>query len=303
MILVTGCLGYIGNKIVRALLKEGYKVRGLVMKKQVKEADELKELGMEVFIGDLLYEDSLTGIGEDIDIVFHLAGIHSSVKNMEELYVNGTKTLFRVLECSPVRLIIFSSNASVYGSYIINNTVMTEEAEDLVIEHPFAEITKNAEEVIKREAGKNNVKYIILRIGEVYGYNKYNLIKKAQHPFSMLGNGENYVSLIHIDDLINVLMLCIDGLEEGVYNVCDSNPCVKKELFRYVAKLSNKYEPVWLDTNDIEERIMNSIHGLRMLSINMSNEKLCKRVGYKLLYKDYMEGLNSLLEYEGQEKV
>ncbi len=300
MILVTGCLGYIGKRVVKTLLRNGYKVRGLVMKKQREEAHELETLGMEVFIGDLFDEDSLTGIGEDIDIVFHLAGLHSSIKNMMKLYVDGTESLFHALECYPVKLFIFSSNASVHGTYLTNNATTTEESEPLILEHPFAEITKNSEEVIQREAKRNHIKYIILRIGEVYGPDEYNLLNKTHYLFSMLGNGENFVSLIHIDDVMNVLMLSMNGLNEGIYNVCDSKPCVQKDLFQYAAKLSNKYEPKWIGNEDLEERILRSIHGLKMLSIRMSNDKLCKDTGYVFCYPSYKEGLNSLLISESQ---
>lgn len=298
MVLVTGCLGYIGKRIVKILLRNGYRVRGLIMENQQEEAQELEKMGMEVFVGDLLCGDSLVGIGEDIDIVFHLAGLHSSINNMVKLYVNGTEALFKALEGYPVKLFVFSSNSSVYGSYRTRDTFIADETMPLIIEHPFAEITKNAEEVVQREANRNCIKYVILRIGEVYGEDKYNLLHKMQHPFSLLGNGKNFVSLIHIDDLLNVLMMSITGLKEGIYNVCDSHPCVQWMLFEYGAKLSKGYGPTWIGTEELEERILQSIHGLKMLSIKMSNDKLCRETGYTFSYPSYREGLNVLLQDE-----
>lgn len=294
MILVTGCSGYIGKRIVKVLLKNGNKVRGLVLKKQQDEVEELEKLGMEVFVGDLLCEDSLSGIGRDVDIVFHLAGLHSSIRNMVNLYVNGTEALFRALEGYPIKRFIFSSNSSVYGSRITDSAVMAEETNFPILEHPFAEITKNSEEVVRREAKQNNIKYIILRIGEVYGEGKYNLLHKLQFPFSLLGRGENYVSLIHVDDLINILMLSMTQLEEGIFNVCDSHPCVQRDLYQYAARISGGCVPKWIGNEEIEERILQSIHGLKMLSIKMSNNKLCQDTGYKFCYPSYMEGLRSL---------
>lgn len=303
MILVTGCLGYIGKKIVKALLENGNKVRGLVLKKQQSEAEELENLGMEVFIGDLLCEASLIGIGRDIDIVFHLAGMHSSIRNMVNLYVNGTEALFRALEGYPIKRFIFSSNSSIYGSYITNSTVMAEETSFLILEHPFAEITKDAEEVIRREARKKDIKGIILRIGEVYDDGKYNILHKLQFPFSLLGNGENYVSLIHVEDLINILMLSMVQLEEGTYNVCDSCPCVQMDLYKHAAQISGGYVPKWIGYKGIEDRVLQSIHGLKMLSIKMSNHKLCQSTGYRFCYPSYTEGLRSLLCDERQAAI
>ena len=76
MILVTGCVGYIGSRLVTEMLANGQSVRGLVRKEELDKATALEEQGMEIWEGDLINPDSLVGIGQDVDVVFHFAGLH-----------------------------------------------------------------------------------------------------------------------------------------------------------------------------------------------------------------------------------
>ncbi len=78
-VLVTGGTGFIGSHLVERLIKEGHQVRALVSNKKKKNKQDtvklLEDLDVEIFEGNLLKEESLAGIAEDIDAVFHFAAI------------------------------------------------------------------------------------------------------------------------------------------------------------------------------------------------------------------------------------
>lgn len=88
--LVTGCSGFIGSRLTSSLLEQGHAVRGLVLPKEKGVGETLVELGMELWVGDVLNPETMDGIGEDIDVVYHLAGKHSgSVSRMRQPVCRG----------------------------------------------------------------------------------------------------------------------------------------------------------------------------------------------------------------------
>ncbi|MCX6382909.1 MAG: NAD(P)H-binding protein, partial [Actinobacteria bacterium] len=69
---VTGANGYLGNVLVKELLKRKRKVRVLV--RNTSNLYSLKNLDIEKYIGDISDMDSLCKAFEGADAVYHLAG-------------------------------------------------------------------------------------------------------------------------------------------------------------------------------------------------------------------------------------
>ena len=55
---ITGATGFIGGKLARRLVKEGHTINALV--RDPAKATDLKELGINVFKGDITDKTSLT---------------------------------------------------------------------------------------------------------------------------------------------------------------------------------------------------------------------------------------------------
>jgi len=120
MILITGCTGYIGSRLCRHLLINGYKVRGLIRPSERERANSLIDLGLIPYYGDLADPLSLHEISDDIDLVYHLAGIHSTYSNTYTLYVQGTINLLNSFSNKPRASIVFTINISMDNSLIKN---------------------------------------------------------------------------------------------------------------------------------------------------------------------------------------
>jgi nucleoside-diphosphate-sugar epimerase len=295
MILITGCAGYIGRRLAEALQKKGCRIRGLVLPGQTAEVAGLSAGGMEIWIGDLLIPATLCGIGEGVTRIVHLAGIHASVGKMEQLYVEGARNLIKACRDVPPDICMIASNHAVYGG---QGDLILNEAGALHPDHPFGEITLKMERAVQRFYQTDSFPAIILRIAEVYGPEQYNLISSLKrNPLTLLGDGSNYSSRIHIDDLIAILTLGPDRLSPGdVYNVCDDLPVTQRQLFTELSETYHLPLPKYIPIENVPERIRLGIHGLRALSLRVSNAKLKQRLNLKLQYPTYREGMKALVD-------
>ena len=112
MDLVTGATGHIGNVLVRTLLEKGSKVRALVLPGE--DLSPLHGLDVQVVEGDVLCQDSLAPAFEDIDVVFHLAGMISILPGRDDLVervnVLGTQNALRAALGAGVHRFVYTSS-------------------------------------------------------------------------------------------------------------------------------------------------------------------------------------------------
>jgi len=289
MILITGCTGYIGSRLCHHLLLKGYKVCGLIKPSEREIANKLVNLGLIPFYNDLLEPFNLYRLEDEIDLIYHLAGVHSNYTNTYKLYVQGTINLFKAFSKLDHTKIVVASNGAVYPS------TLKKQIEDLRIstDNIFGKITLEMEKVVMNMC--NN--YAIFRIGEVYGDGEFNPFRFDKKRITLLGNGMNYTSKIFIHDLINILDKCCDKFSHGIYNICDDLPIPQIEFYHYVEKLSKKKCVNLKSDIELNDRIILSIHGLRTMNIRMDNSLFKNTSGYKFIYPTYIEGLEYLNNY------
>ena len=117
MVLVTGSTGHLGNVLVRALLEKGYCVRILVQPGESLAC--FSGLGLEVFVGDVREEPALAEAFRGIDVVFHLAGIVSILKEQRELLrevnVRGTRNVLSACRKAGVRRLVYTSSVHAFS--------------------------------------------------------------------------------------------------------------------------------------------------------------------------------------------
>lgn len=292
MILIVGCAGFIGKHLSRRLLCDGYEVGGILLEADQDKIQDLVDLGLKVFVGNIVEENFLNNIkiSENIQIIYQLAGLHSSTEKMYQLYVEGTRNILELAKKHKTKNCIIASNISVYSD--LGDEVAYEEA---VVNptHPFGIITKQMETVCKDYWSKHNVLSTILRIAQVYGRERDNLlIKMKSQKISVLGDGMNYNSWIHIEDLIDILVLALSKLQpREIYNVCDELSLKQVDLYKFLVKEYKLISPTWIPIHEVDKRIQISIHGLRALSINMSSQKLKKALYREFKYPSYFDGM------------
>jgi nucleoside-diphosphate-sugar epimerase len=114
IVLVTGAQGFVGRAVVQGLLNNGQRVRVLTRPKS-KVSNDL-EGQVEIRKGDLTSPDTLAGLVENVDTVYHLAGeIHDSSR-FDVVNRQGTVHLLAECKAGGVRRFLYLSSVGVIGA-------------------------------------------------------------------------------------------------------------------------------------------------------------------------------------------
>ncbi len=112
MNLVTGAAGHIGNVLVRELLKDGKKVRALVLPGE--DVSALEGLDIEIYEGNVLDPASLDLAMQGVDTVFHLAGVISIMPGqndmMRRVNVEGTRNVLAAASKAHAKRLVYTSS-------------------------------------------------------------------------------------------------------------------------------------------------------------------------------------------------
>jgi nucleoside-diphosphate-sugar epimerase len=241
---VTGSNGFVGQALVARLISEGYQVKALTRKKEAN-----LNLNVEIVYGDLVSKEiKLDNFLSDCDLIFHCAGEVNNIGKMRQLHVDGTRKLLASALRSiskngrPIHLVQLSS-VGAYGPAKPAN--YKRKITEKTLENPSGEYetTKTeADKLVVSMAG-NLMSYTILRPSSVVGPQMKNQSFKAllltikKNLFFFIGSRENIATYVHINDVVEVLILCAnnDKAKNEIFNL--SNDCLFSEIVLKVSAL------------------------------------------------------------------
>jgi nucleoside-diphosphate-sugar epimerase len=198
---ITGGNGFIGQHLVLKHILLGDEVRLLTRHVSTPVS------GVNYYHGDLLDSDcNLSSFVDGADLLYHCAGEINNQLLMYNLHVDGTKRLIDSANGRIGRWVQLSS-VGVYGP--CRNGVITEGSQ----ENPCGtyEQTKSESDHLVINSG---LPYVILRPSNVFGALMRNqsllqLIKMLRRGlFFYIGKPGVLVNYIHVDDVVEALILC-----------------------------------------------------------------------------------------------
>jgi UDP-N-acetylglucosamine/UDP-N-acetylgalactosamine 4-epimerase len=178
--LVTGSAGFIGSNLVEAILKLGYKVRGLdnLSTGKKENVEELLDNSNYEFIeGDIRDLDTCMSACEGIDYVLNQAAWGSVPRSIEmplfyeEVNIRGTLNMMEAARQNGVKKFVYASSSSVYGD---EPNLPKKEGREGNVLSPYA-LTKKVDE----EYGKLYTKLYGL---DTYGMRYFNVFGRRQDP-------------------------------------------------------------------------------------------------------------------------
>jgi dihydroflavonol-4-reductase len=209
--LVTGATGFTGSHLARTLAVRGQTVRALV--RDAGRARDLEAEGIQLTVGDIRDRAALEAATAGVEVVYHIAAIYRQAGVKREVYqavnASAVRDIVEAAARAGVRRVVHCSTVGVHGD----------------IEHPPAgedaplrpgdlyQISKLDGERLAREAGDRlGIEVTIARPSGIYGPGDRRLLKLfrgvARGRFPILGHGEIYYHLTHIDDLVEGFRLC-----------------------------------------------------------------------------------------------
>jgi uncharacterized protein (TIGR01777 family) len=218
IIAVTGASGFIGRRLTQRLQSEGHTVREISLR-------------------------SGAPIVPICHAVVHLAGepvaqrwTRSARNRILKSRVEGTKSLVKALSEHPPPVLISASAIGYYGAR--GDEILTETSK------PGADFLAQVAIAWEREArsaAQLGVRAVPLRFGMVLGRGG-GALKKMLLPFRLglggrLGSGDQWMSWIHLDDLIALIGFAIESAQcKGAMNAVAPHPVTNAEFTHDLAR-------------------------------------------------------------------
>lgn len=248
-VLVTGATGFVGQKLVDYLLAQGLDVRVIVRDLSKKNVFDKK---VEILEGDVTNPASLISATQDIDSVFHLAGVVGYSKaqriEMEKVNVQGTENLLQAMEKNRIKkLLHFSSVVAVGSSF--TPTSLNEESE-FNLHHlnlGYFETKLAAEIKAKKFFTDGKADVVIVNPSTIYGYgdatkgSRKFQIKAAQGKLPIYPPGG--VNIISVEDVCECTFRAWQKGVSGERYILAGENLTLKELFEAIAKEANVAPP------------------------------------------------------------
>jgi nucleoside-diphosphate-sugar epimerase len=248
-ILVTGASGFIGSKVVGALLERGFvNVRCLVRPSSNLSAlnrvvGAYDRSAFRIVAGNLLSREDCERVTDNVAVIYHLAG-GRGCKSFPDAFLNSVVTTRNLLDAAlgdrNLNRFVNVSSFSVYSNEAIRRGGLLDE--DCETEkqpalrgdaYSFAKVKQD--ELVLDYAGRHGIPCVIVRPGVVYGPGN-----KGIHGRVGIGTfgiflhigGPNRLPLTYVDNCAEAVALAgiRKGVDGEVFNVVDDDPPTSREF-------------------------------------------------------------------------
>lgn len=245
-VLVTGSTGFLGKRLVKRLVSEGYRVRALARKSS--NIEVLNKYGVGTVWGDLGDKSSVVSAVKDIEIVVHAAaGTSGTVRDSETATIEGTRNVLEACRINGVKKLVYISSCSVYEvAGYAENQVVTEEAQ--IERFPlrrgaYSAAKLHAEALVTEVLSHDGYSIVVLRPGTFYGpgaeiYTLMMGISLGRRVFIIFGDGREALPLVHVDNVVDSIVQCIrnNAANNQVFNLVDQDLVTKKRYIEQIVK-------------------------------------------------------------------
>ncbi|HET7426964.1 MAG TPA: NAD-dependent epimerase/dehydratase family protein [Gemmatimonadales bacterium] len=208
--LVTGATGFTGSHLVRALVDDGHAVRVLV--RSATRAREVLPPGLEILEGDLTDPRAVQRAMQGVRTVYHIAAMYRQAKHRDADYalvhVEATRLLLDAACSQHVSRFVHCSTVGVHGH------VAMPPADENAPYSPgdVYQRTKLDGELLARSFHRDRgLPVTVARPTAIYGPGDRRLLKLfsmiARRRFVVLGTGDIFYHMVHVDDLVRGLRL------------------------------------------------------------------------------------------------
>jgi len=256
-VLITGASGFLGTHLARRLIREGYPVR--VMVRKLSPLEQLRNLDVEIFFGDIRDELSLRSAIRGVEMIIHAAAATSgSVEASMETTVNGTLNVLKIAQEEEIRKLVYISTLSVYDYTRLPADHLVRE-EDALEAYPqnrgaYTYSKLEAEKAVQQFIRETSLPIVILRPGTIHGPGGPALTPMIGYALSKglvlaIGSKSFELPLVYIDNLLDAIVfsLCSENAAGKIYNIVDEEKIPKHAYIqRYLHKTNGHGHVLYL---------------------------------------------------------
>jgi nucleoside-diphosphate-sugar epimerase len=133
---------------------------------------------------------------------------------------------------------------------------------------------------------------LVLRPAAIYGPGRGIHVSMRDGTYKLMGDGANYVSRIHVDDLARHAEAAMLSELTGAYPLADEEPCTSREIAEYCARLLGLPMPQAASADELGET--------RRADRRVDGSAIRKLLDIDLRYPSYREGIAACLEAEAR---
>ena len=241
--LVTGGAGFIGSHMVDLLLEEGLEVRvldNLIGGRLDNLSHHRGNPKLKVELEDIRNLTPASPLFQDVDLLFHFAGIGDIVPSIEkpleytEVNVQGTVRVAEAARQAKVRKLVYAASSSCYGA---TPPTPTPESAPIDTRYPYALSKFQGEQVILHWHKVYGLPVNSIRIFNAYGIRSrtsgaYGAVfgvflaqKLAGKPFTVVGDGTQTRDFLYASDVARAFWLAGISDQVGkIYNLGAGKP-------------------------------------------------------------------------------
>lgn len=218
--LVTGGAGFIGARLARRLYSEGHGVRVL----DVRDAPDLPA-EIEQMRGSVCDADAVTAAMRGVEVVHHHAALVAQCDaggRYRAVNVDGSRIVAEVAVRAGVRLFAHLSSTSVYGLTPPGPITAA------TVPCPFEAYGRSklaGEQVVAQVCGQAGIPLIVIRPRATLGAGRLGVFQllfqwiAEDRRVWIIGDGGNRQQFVHVDDLVDFVMLALARGQGGTFNV------------------------------------------------------------------------------------
>ena len=152
----------------------------------------------------------------------------------------------------------------------------------------------------EREWINSNLPIQIFRLPGIYGPGRSTLEAIKTKKIKVIDKKNQVFSRIHVADIANAIIYLIQNKNNldfhPIINISDDQPCSQIEVIKYGYQLLGLEMPKKILFEEAKKNLSPIAQSFWVENRRVSNKLLCKKLGYKLIYKNYQEGLNNCLK-------
>ena len=268
-VFILGC-GYTGSRVARLLLDQGIEVGGSA--RSLDSLASLTKRGLGAVAFDAAHSKDLSGLEAALQprtrLLYSIPTLTGAAGRWEPAR--------EILEALAPKLsrVVYLSTTGVYGSSaaVNENTPPKPETDR-------QKLRVDAEQAVQAGSWKS----LILRPAAIYGPGRGVQAALPEGKYKLAGDGSNFVSRIHVDDLAAISAAALLSDLTGAYPIADEEPCSSREIAEFCAEL--------LQLGPVESVDLEELSETRRSDRRVGGRAIRKLLGVTLQYPSYRQGI------------